>query len=320
MKNSVMAAAVASLFSLTSSLAFAQAVTSVAIGPEQAPGPAAESQEKARSGDGKSPDDWRFAATVYGWAVNLNGSATTRGNTVNINASVIDLLQKSSSLAAFMGDFEADRGRFGFFADVVWAQLGIPASAASYANPIAGVRLSLQANAAATLSLTIIEAAGLFEVAKWPGSDQSFTALDAYAGGRFWNMSTQINLDLTGAVGFSDPRLSQFDRSKTVGVADSGSLYWADPMIGLRLRHQFTPSQHAFIKGDIGGFGLSGSSSFSWQVAGVYSYTWQFNGYALAADIGYRALSTNVNFNNGANNSNLDLVIHGPLIGLTVKF
>ena len=219
-----------------------------------------------------------------------------------------------------MGDFEANKGQFGFFVDVVWAQLGIPASAASYANPIAGVRLSLQTNAAITQTMTIIEAAGLYEVGKWPGSDQSFTALDAYAGGRFWNMSTQINLDLTGAIGFSDPRLSQFDRSKTVGIADTGSLYWADPMIGLRLRHQFTPSQHAFIRGDIGGFGLSGSSQFSWQVAAVYSYTWQFNGYALAADIGYRALSTNVNFSNGANNSNLDLVIHGPLIGMTVKF
>ncbi len=317
MKNPVVVAAGASLYCLTSSLAFAQVVTSAASSPT----PAAESpQENGKTGDGKSPDDWRFAATVYGWAVNLNGSATARGNTVNINASVIDLLQKSNSLAGFMGDFEADKGRFGFFADVVWAQLAIPASAAAYANPIAGVKLSLQANAADTISMTIIEAAGLFEVGKWPGSDQSFTALDAYAGGRFWNVSNQIFLDLTGAIGFSDPRLSQFDRSKTVGIADSGSLYWADPMIGLRLRHQFAPSQHAFIKGDVGGFGLSGSSLFSWQVAGVYSYAWQFNGYALAADIGYRALSTNVNFSNGANNSNLDLVIHGPLIGLTVKF
>jgi hypothetical protein len=231
--------------------------------------PATSPEENPKSGDGKSADDWRFAATSYGWATNLSGSATARGNTVNINASIIDLLRKSNSLLGLMADFEADKGRFGFFADVVWAQLGIPASAASYANPIAGIRLSLQANAAITQTMTIIEAAGLYEVGKWPGSDQSFTALDAYAGGRFWNMSTQINLDLTGAIGFSDPRLSQFDRSKTIGVADSGSLYWADPMIGLRLRHQFTPSQHAFIKGDIGGFGLSGSSQFSWQVAAV---------------------------------------------------
>jgi hypothetical protein len=157
MKNPVPVAAVAGFFSLASSLAFAQVVTSGASGPGQTPAPAAESpQEQARSGDGKSPDDWRFAATVYGWAVNLNGSATARGNTVNIDASLIDLFQKSSSLVAFMGDFEADKGRFGFFVDVVWAQLGLPSSAASYANPIAGVRLSLQANAAVTQSVTII--------------------------------------------------------------------------------------------------------------------------------------------------------------------
>ena len=31
-------------------------------------------------------------------------------------------------------------------------------------------------------------------------------------------------------------------------------------MIGLRLRRQFTPSQHAFLKADVGGFGLSGTS------------------------------------------------------------
>jgi hypothetical protein len=92
-------------------------------------------------------------------------------------------------------------------------------------------------------------------------------------------------------------------------------------MIGLRLRHQFTPNQHAFVKGDVGGFGLSGSSLFSWQIAGVYSYTWQYSGYALAADIGYRALSTNVNFpNSGGFVNNMGIVIHGPLIGLTVKF
>ena len=317
MKHSILLVAIPSLFNLAGSIAFAQAIPTALPSTANAPPP---TEEKPKSGDGKSPDDWRFAATAYGWVVNLNGSATARGNTVDINASVFDLLQKSNSLIGLMGDFEANKGRFGFFADVVWAQLGIPASAAAYANPIAGVKLSLQANAAITQTMTIIEAAGLFEVGKWPGSDQSFTALDAYAGGRFWNMSTQINLDLTGTIAFSDPRLSQFDRSKTIGIADSGSLYWADPMIGLRLRHQFTASQHAFIKGDIGGFGLSGSSQFSWQVAAVYSYAWQFNGYALAADIGYRALSTNVNFNNGANNSNLDLVIHGPLIGMAVKF
>src|ERR1700733_13060797 len=90
----IVLAATASLLSLASSIALAQAVPTA-------------TEENRQSGDGKSPDDWRFAATIYGWAVNLNGSATARGNTVDINASVIDLLQKSNSLIGFMGDFEA---------------------------------------------------------------------------------------------------------------------------------------------------------------------------------------------------------------------
>ena len=34
---------------------------------------------------------------------------------------------------------------------------------------------------------------------------------------------------------------------------------------------------------------------------------------------GYRALSTDVSLNNGPNPSSLDLVNHGPLIGLTIR-
>ena len=331
MKNPIKAASIASLISLAPSLAYAQAISPSAAERTEPPASsriAQSPQMQPRTGDAKSPDDWRFAATLYAWAINLNGSASVRGNSVDINASIIDIIQKSSSLGAVMGDFEVNKGRFGFFADIVWTQLGIPASAANYRNPIPGVTLSLQANAAATISMTVIEAAGLYEVGKWRGGEQSFTALDAYAGGRFWNASSQIDLNLTGAIAFSDPRLSQFDLSRTIGVSDSGSLYWADPMIGFRLRHQFTPSQHAFVKGDVGGFGLAGSSLFSWQATAVYNYAWQYSGYALAVDIGYRALSTNVNFNNGVTflnggipfTNNLDLVIHGPLIGMTVKF
>lgn len=143
MRSPSIVAAIASLFSLASPFAYAQVFTTTAAErPEQASAstPVAQSaQAQPGKGDGKSPDDWRFAATLYAWAVNLNGSATTHGNTVDINASIIDIIQKSSSLIGFMGDFEANKGRFGFYADLVWAQLGIPKSAASYRNPIPGV-------------------------------------------------------------------------------------------------------------------------------------------------------------------------------------
>ena len=58
MKIPVVVAAGASIFSLTSSLAFAQVATSAASSSQQTPTPAAESRpEHAKSGHGKSPDD-----------------------------------------------------------------------------------------------------------------------------------------------------------------------------------------------------------------------------------------------------------------------
>jgi hypothetical protein len=317
LNNLRFALAFSSALGLTTSLAQAQAVGPAATGTEQTQQPAAE---KPKPVGGKTEDDWRFGVTVYGWATSMSGSATARGNTVNINASIIDLIQKSDSLAAWDSYFEANKGRFGLYADFVWARLGIPASAAAYANPIRGVTLSAQANAAITTSLTIVEGGVLFEAAKWPGSDRSFTAFDVYAGARYWNSSTEVNLDLTGSLDFSDPRLARFDRSRTIGVAASGTLQWVDPLIGVRLRHQFTPSQEIMVKGDVGGFGIPGSSTFSWQVAGLYGYTWQFDGYALAAIGGYRALSTNITFGSGTDANNLNLLMHGPIVGLTVKF
>ena len=62
----------------------------------------AQTAEKPQTTDGKSADDWRFALSVYGWATNLSGSATARGNTVNINS---DGTQDSCDAAA---RFEAD--------------------------------------------------------------------------------------------------------------------------------------------------------------------------------------------------------------------
>ncbi len=297
---------VAALFGFSTSVVYAQAP--------------ADKPEDRPKGTVKSPDDWRFGLTAYGWATSMSGSVTARGNTVNFNASIFDLFQKSDSLAAWDSYFEADKGRFGLYADFVWARLGVPSSAATYVNPIRGVTLSAQANAAVTQSMTIIEAGALYELAKWQGSEGSFTAVDGFAGLRYWNMSTDVSLDISGNVDFTDPRAQRFDRSRSIATAGTGTLQWADPLIGVRLRHQFTPHQEIQVRGDVGGFGIPGAALFSWQVAGVYSYTWQFDGYALAAVGGYRALSTNINFGSGNDANNLNLLLHGPIVGLTVKF
>jgi len=70
------------------------------------------------------PDTWRLTTTLYVWAMSVTGNATARGQTIDTHASFIDLVQKSDSLAGFMGYFEADKGPVGFYSDLVFSKLG----------------------------------------------------------------------------------------------------------------------------------------------------------------------------------------------------
>src|SRR5262249_42684627 len=116
------------------------------------------------------PEAWRFRIALYGWAPSMSGSLTARGQTVDVNQSFIQSLQKSDSLIGYMGYFEADKGKVGFYLDTVWAKLGFSSSTASFRNPIAGLNISTSSNSAVTYSFAIIEAGGLYEIAKWPAS------------------------------------------------------------------------------------------------------------------------------------------------------
>lgn len=264
-------------------------------------------------------DAWRFRVALYGWAPSVAGSLTARGQTVDVNASFVHILQESDSLIGYMGYFEADKGKVGVYLDTVWAKLGFASSTSSYRNPVAGLQLSASRNTAVTYSFAIIEAGGLYEIAKWPWSPGSFTAVDGLLGFRYWNSHVDVNFDFAGSVDFT--RLSNalgrdVEIGRSFAIARSGSLDWIDPVVGLRLRHQFTPSQELMLRGDVGGFGLQ--SNFQWQAVGVYSYAWQFTGYQLAALVGYRALG--VDYTNVGNNNSVNLILHGPIIGFSVRF
>jgi hypothetical protein len=295
----------------TSSLAVLAAAAIAMLGPGARDALAGEKPQVATA----DPDAWRFRATAYGWLMSVAGNVTAHGQTVDIDASFIQLVQKSDSLVGFMGYFEADKGPVGFYTDFVWARLGFTNSMASYRNPIAGLKLSATTTTALTYSMTIVEAGGLYEVAHWPGSSGSFTAVDALLGFRYWNNSVDANLDVIGSVDFSHLGI---ERGRSFAIAHSGNLDWVDPVIGFRVRHQFTPSQEVLVRGDIGGFGLQ--SQLTWQALAGYSYQWQFDGYALAGVLAYRALAVNYGTGSGLDANGANVVLHGPVIGFSVRF
>jgi hypothetical protein len=261
------------------------------------------------------PDAWRFQSALYGWAIGVSGNMTARGQTVDVNANFFQVLDKSDSLAAFMGYFEADKGKVGFYTDIVWTKLGFDKSLVSYRNPLPGVQVSARTNVALTTTMTIIESGGLYELAHWQNSPDSFTAIDGLVGFRYWNNTADLNLNIIGSL---DVAALGIERGRTFSIARNGGLEWIDPVLGLRMRHQFTPSQHLMVRGDVGGFGLA--SQFAWQAAAIYNYSWQFSGYSLGALIGYRALGVSYVRGTGIETNGVDAVLHGPLIGFNIRF
>jgi hypothetical protein len=94
---------------------------------------------------------------------------------------------------------------------------------------------------------------------------------------------------------------------------------WVDPLVGLRLRHQFTPGHELTLSGDVGGFGAG--SEFSWQAIGAYRFALaQAYGATWSGLLGYRALY--VDYSKGAGDTlyQFDMLQHGPIAGISARF
>lgn len=284
------------------------------VSPNTAAGQAARSSPAGEAAL-SDPEPWRINAALYGWAINVSGNVTVRNQTLDTNASTIDLLQKSDSLAGLMGYFEANKGSVGFYSDLVFTKLGFGAGQTRYRNPLPGLQVSATANAALTYQLFVVEMGGLVELHRWPGSDSSFTAIDGILGFRYWNNQVAASFDANINIDYSPLHIQ---RSFGIATARSDVVQWVDPVLGLRLRHRFTPNQEVFVRGDVGGFGLG--SQFAWQAVGAYSYAWQFSGYQIAAVIGFRALGVNYSSGSGTDTFGINEVLYGPIIGASFRF
>jgi hypothetical protein len=276
------------------------------------------------SGDGYvfvapvAPSGWEFRVTPYAWAPSVNGDVTVRGQTADIDMSFWDLFDSGSSgaeldsLAALMGYVEARKGSWGIYGDVVWGKFDFSGDAVRQRNPIANLNVSARANAGLDYEITMAESGLTYEVARWVGTS-SATALDLLGGARYWNQELDLSLAVDASVDLGKLGLQ---RSGSLAVARSGTLDWVDPFVGLRVRHQLAPGKELQFLGDIGGFGVG--SDLTWQLFGGYGFDfWQSN---LHGVIGYRALAVDYSQDSHANKNNLDLILHGPVVGLSFRW
>jgi hypothetical protein len=121
--------------------------------------------------------------------------------------------------------------------------------------------------------------------------DTKMIKIDALTGFRYWHVGQNLQFT-TNTLNFS------------------GSQNWVDPLVGGRILGNLSPKVEVAIGGDVGGWGTG--SQLDYQVGGFLGYRIKP---AIALQVGYRYLS--VNYTNG--NRLLDLIISGPLIGVTIN-
>jgi len=270
--------------------------------------------------DAASPrfGDWSASLTPYIWGVGMNGSTTALGHSTEMNVSFVDALTKSSSMPLeFAANMELRNGPLSFYADFAWMQMRMAGSLMALRNPIAGAVLSLDADARLKTTLAIVEGGATFEMGRWgyAGAQGAFTAVDAVAGLRYWRIGLDLALNIAGAVNLANLGLEQ---SGGKAIARSGDLSWVDPFVGLRLRQQVDAANAFYLKGDVGGFGVG--SKFAWQAAGGYTHDFQFAGLNWTGMVGYRALRADYTRGEGLRRSGVDMIMHGPMTGLGVRF
>ena len=84
------------------------------------------------------------------------------------------------------------------------------------------------------------------------------------------------------------------------------------------MRHKPAPGQELVLQGDIGGFGVG--SKLTWQALATYNFEMQFLGFKFTNYIGYRAISIDYEQGSGDKTIGLNMLTHGPVVGLTFKW
>ena len=168
------------------------------------------------------------------------------------------------------------------------------------------VNASLGASAGLKAEMFIAEFAGAYELAKWatPSGMGSGTAIDVFAGGRAWWQRADLNLAVSGSVNVFD-----LSRSADGTLTASKTVSWVDPLVGLRLRHQFAPGWNFVASGDVGGFGVG--SKISWQALAVLNYDiGVHNGVIWSGAVGYKALYVDYSQGSGLSHYEYNMTMH----------
>ena len=241
-------------------------------------------------------DSWKFNAIIYGYFPDIGGETTfpAGGTSVSVDSSKII----GNLKFAFMGTFEAKKGRFGLLADLLY--MDVNGSVTNTRDVSVGGH-DLPASVSTNLDLgvkgTVFELAGTYSLL-----DDPATKLDVLGGARYLDVKQTLTYSFSADVG---PIIGP-GRSATVEAKDS----YLDAIIGAKGQFLFGDRRQWFVPwyADVG----TGESKLTYQVLGGlgYSFSW---GQVLAA---WRYVDWN--FKSGSKIESLNF--NGPMVGVAFNW
>ena len=239
--------------------------------------------------DSPVSDRLEVTAAPYMWFLELDGNATAKGQKADVDVGFDDIWDNLNFGGMFAG--EVRKGRIGVYGNVIYADLEATNSA-----PAAEIK--------AEITTLWAGLGAYYRLGPWSldatGSGGGRLLLDPYAGMRYTYLDVELDV-------------------KNGGPTFSGDQDWVDPIVGFRSIWQFTPRWSFTTTSDIGGFGVG--SDFTWQASGLVGYRFSiFTKQDSRFVVGYRALSQDYTDGNGADKFKWDVVAHGPMTGLAIRF
>lgn len=276
---------------------FAQAASSTETPTES------DSSEPATESEDSSPR-WRFAIIPYAFVpVSVNGSATVRNFTADINLGLDDILSPLNFAAA--GRVEAWRGNLGLIFDGSYFNLS---QENTQSVPIPNCLCNIfpsEITADVKVQYGQFDLGVGYRIAENVNQAESDfdlgpLAFDAIVGVRIYALRQEIDLS------------TNLDTDRN--FEGSGTL--VQPLISGRLRWNLSPTLAGWARGDLAGLGLGGTLLAASVTGGL---DWMFSG-DTSLLLAYRLSSLDYQTEVGGQNLELNLLFHGPYLGVVFRF
>lgn len=225
---------------------------------------------------------WKFELAPYLWAINMNGDVqiAARGTHISENAADIFKLFKGGGMLWF----NADKDKFGLFANALYANLGKDTS-------ILGVTVKSG------------NKFGLFSIGA------AYTVYEKnYAKNKKLTFQPYLGLRYT----LNNSSVSVLNTN----LSASNDQHWTDPIVGGRLRY-INNNWRATFAGDIGGTNFNNDKSFN--IVGLIGYNPQ-SLKLITFYAGYRLLYQKYITGSGLDYFAWNMRLFGPIIGFSIGF